>query len=313
MHGRDRLSPLQRESLFVCPSCRSPLRRVETGWNCDREEIAFCMTEGIPDFILPSRRPNVERFLVLYQAVRKAEGWRIDDRNSLINLPYPEGNTRFRNLWQLRARTYEYFMTLLNLRAGPTPLKILDLGAGNCWMAYRLAESHRSIVAVDINADFFDGLGVSGAVLEKAERSVIQICAEYDSLPFPDGSFDIACFNASLHYSRDPVQTVLRTFNVLNDGGSIYVLDSPLYRDPESGRRMVMERQEKYRSLYHIELPDDLAGGFLTYTQLEQLRRECSVEIIRPKYGFLWNLRPNVARLLGRREPATFAILHIRR
>lgn len=313
MHARDRSSHPQGESLFVCPSCRSTLRRVETGWKCDREDIAFGTTEDIPDFILPSRRPNVERFLALYQSVRKAEGWSIDNRKSLINLPYPERNTPFRNLWQLRARTYESFRTLLNLGAGPMPLNILDLGAGNCWMASRLAESHQSIVAVDINPDFFDGLGVPGAVLEKAEQSVIRIRAEYDFLPFSDGSFDIAYFNASLHYSPDPVQTIVKTFKLVKDGGSIYVLDSPLYYDPESGRRMIKERQESYRRLYEIELPDDLAGSFLTYAQLEQLRTECSVEMIDPGYGLLWNLRPKVARLLGKREPATFAILHVHR
>ena len=311
MHANDRLSPVPEEGFLVCPSCRSSLQFDEAGWLCKREQLRFAVTEGIPDFILPSRRPGVERFLAFYHSVRSAEGWRIEDRESFFRLPYPHGNHPFKKLWRLRATSYELLLSQLKQRSDFRTLSILDLGAGNCWMAYRLAGGNRRIVAVDVNRDLFDGLGVPTTVLEKEDPSVVRIRAEYEFLPFHDGSFDIMYFNASLHYSPDPVQTILLTLRLLNERGTMYILDSPLYRNPESGRRMIAERQDSYRTKFGIELPDDLAGGFLTYGQLEQIKQQCSVQLMEPEYGFLWNHRPVLARFLGRREPATFRLINI--
>ena len=313
MHASDRLSPLQQEGFLVCPSCRSSLHFEEAGCLCEREQLRFAVTAGVPDFILPSRRPGIERFLAYYQSVRNAEGWNIENREIFFRLPYPQGGHPFRKLWRLRAASYESLSSQLQQRSDFRKLNILDLGAGNCWMAYRLAGEDRRIVAVDVNLDPLDGLGVPTTVLEKENPSVVRIQAEYEFLPFPEGSFDIVYFNASLHYSPDPVSTILQTFRLLKEKGTMFIVDSPLYHDPESGRRMIAERQDSYRTKYGIELPDDLAGGFLSYGQLDQLKQQCSLQLMEPEYGFLWNLRPVLARLLGRREPATFRLMKIQR
>ncbi len=52
-------------------------------------------------------------------------------------------------MWKMRGRTYRYFerhiLTPFELSVA-RPLDILDLGAGNAWMSYRLAlRNHRSV------------------------------------------------------------------------------------------------------------------------------------------------------------------------
>jgi predicted RNA methylase len=39
------------------------------------------------------------------------------------------------------------------------PLRIADLGAGNCWLSYRLALRGHLPIAIDIQGDPLDGLG----------------------------------------------------------------------------------------------------------------------------------------------------------
>lgn len=304
-----RVSP-GTDTAFICPSCRSPLAHDAEGWTCVQEQICFRLTCGIPDFIAPGRREAVERFLSFYRQVRKAEGWKITDRDGLINLPGTAA--AFKNVWKLRERSFALLLRTIQQGRNHSSSRILDLGAGNCWMAYRLATGQRSVVAVDVNLDPNDGLGVPATVLSKQEQRVAVLRAEYTALPFPDRSFDIVCFNASLHYVSDPVSTVLETLRLVRENGSLYVLDSPLYRNPASGFSMLKERQERYRVQFGIDLPDDLAGGFLTGYHLDELRSHCAVEVLRPDFGFLWNIRPIIARAWGRREPAQFPLLHIR-
>ena len=68
--------------------------------------------------------------------------------------------------------------------------------------------------------------------------------------PLPDASIDLAVFNAALHYSTDYAQTLHETLRVLRPRGRLVILDSPMYRDPSSGARMVAERQARFLATY---------------------------------------------------------------
>lgn len=98
---------------------------------------------------------------------------------------------------------------------------------------------------------------------------------------------------------------------VLRPGGRAIVLDSPIYRDPASGRAMVAERAVDLQARFGIAPAPGDPVGCLTWAGLDAAVRTLRLRwsVTRPWYGVQWAVRPWRARLRGRREPATFAIL----
>ena len=109
-------------------------------------------------------------------------------------------------MWAMRAKTFRHFLRKvlrpLEQRTN-RPLDILDLGAGNCWLSYRLSLRGHRAIAVDIFADEEDGLGgaphYAASFADRGERLRSHV-------PLLASSIDMAIFNASLHYSTDYVE-----------------------------------------------------------------------------------------------------------
>ena len=97
--------------------------------------------------IAPDRRPFYDRFLADYGTIRKAEGRGSNIREYYLALPYRDLSGKNSEQWRIRAASYQYFENRL-LQGGN--LDILDLGAGNGWMCYRLAQRGHRPVAVDL-------------------------------------------------------------------------------------------------------------------------------------------------------------------
>jgi SAM-dependent methyltransferase len=220
---------------------------------------------------------------------------------------------RYSSTWKVRAKTFQAFKKDVRKEYSHSSIRILDLGAGNCWLSYRLAQQGYTVTAVDINIDSNDGLAVAQKLMRSGSVHFRCVRAEFDFLPFPARSFDVIIFNASLHYSSAPVQTIQRTLPLLNGQGTIYILDSPLYKNPESGKAMVNERLELYRSTFGLQRPERPTQSFLTFGQLEEIRSFANVTTLQPAYGLLWKARRLFAMRFKRREPATFLILKIKR
>ncbi len=298
---------------FLCPSCQRELLRTDLRWICPSEKFSFETSIGIPDFILPFRREKIESFLSIYQKVRSTEGWGSSSIDYYFALPYQDRAGNHRRIWKMRGRTFDCFAQHLAARNRAGPLRVLDVGAGNCWMSIRLAELGHQVIAVDINLDLSDGLGVASKLNSAGLLKFSCVRAEFDYLPFPEASFDVIAFNASLHYSTNIKATLLRTLRLLTENGALYILDSPIYHDVESGKAMVHERQVEFRKKYRLSVPDEFAGNFLTFEQLNQLQPEYKVEYLTPHYGLFWNLRQILAFLLSKREPASFEIVKVQK
>ena len=167
------------------------------------------------------------------------------------------------------------------------------------------------MIALDINLDPLDGLGVLSRMQASDRANITPVRAEFDYLPFPPSSVDIIVFNASLHYSRDILQTVRKSMALLREHGVLYIFDSPIYRNAESGKMMIQERREKLQKQYKITIADEFAGNFLTFDVLDQIQSNYRIEYLTPNYGFTWKVRPLIAAALKRREPATFKVIAI--
>ena len=122
-----------------------------------------------------------QQFLKEYGHIRSAEGRGADDAEYYTSLPYVDRARPNADQWAIRARSFEYFERRI---LPATPLDILDLGAGNCWLSYRLAQRDHRPVAIDIFTDSRDGLGA--ATRYPVRFGTVE--AEFDFVSACDGS-----------------------------------------------------------------------------------------------------------------------------
>ena len=296
---------------WVCPSCRHELTRAGHDFVCEAESLRFSTHHDIPDFILPSRRPEIDEFLRIYQEVRRSEQWGSDAIECYLRLPYEDLTGKHQWIWNIRRKTYECFLTDFRQHAGSRSLTVADLGAGSCWLSHRLAKEGHHVLAVDINTDIHDGLGVLSRF--PSLKNFQPIRAEFNFLPLTFASCDVMIFNSSLHYSNKPIELITRTLPFLKDGGILYVLDSPMYNRPESGEIMISQKIESFRKNHGIELPPKHAGSYLTFEDLSNVGDALELTVLKPNYGIQWHGRRFMSRIFLGRESAIFVVLKIRK
>ncbi len=246
-----------------------------------------------------------------YAAHRQAEG-RGYSGDALLALPYLQTEPLARQ-WAVRARTFEAFLARLirTAAAQGRRLDVLDLGAGNGWLSYRIAlEGHRA-TALDIRDDHIDGLGASKPFLKRADGRMRTLVAPFEEIPAPDASFDVAVFNASLHYAIDLSAVLKEAARVVRPGGQLAILDSPFYRRDADGLAMAAEKAAEAPARFGL-----LAGTlmalpfieFLTAGRLAAASAPIGVEWRRQPvlYPLWYELRPLTAALRGRRRPSRF-------
>jgi SAM-dependent methyltransferase len=184
--------------------------------------------------------------------------------------------------------------------------RVLDLGAGVGWLSARLAAAGHRPLAVDLSTHPAHGLGVLG----RFAPAVPAVRADFDHLPLPDGACSLAIFNASFHYSPDPVVTLTEAARVVAPGGAIAVLDTPIYGRREAGEAMVAARKRAFVARYGFA--SDAHGGceYLIWRDLADLAATVGLQwrARRPWYGWRYALRP-LRTLVGARPPSTFAVV----
>jgi ubiquinone/menaquinone biosynthesis C-methylase UbiE len=250
------------------------------------------------------------QFLEDYARIRRAEGRGSDDPEYYRALPYRDLSGRNSKQWSIRAKTWAWFerfvLAKLEKEIG-RPLDILDLGAGNGWMSYRLTLRDHKPVALDIFSDYTDGL----LSARHYPRSFPCVEAEFDALPFHDSVFDLAIYNSSIHYSTDYRRTLGEARRCLRRSGRVVIMDSPVYRLPEHGEQMRTERHELFARQYGFRSDSVPSIEYFDEAMLASLASELNVEWTRssPWYGLGWALRPWKALLAARRPPSQFLIL----
>lgn len=279
---------------------------------CPTCGFVFRFSGGICKALTPLREERFEQFVIECETLRRQEGRGCSGGHYYLNLPYKE--IPGRNGWQqIRSRSFRFFnqriLPWLEYRY-PQGLEILDVGAGNCWMSYRLALRGHRPVAVDLLVNGLDGLGAAHHYFEVLPKPFALFQAEMDRLPFDDAQFDLAVFNASFHYSENYAKTVKEVKRCLRRPGHLVILDTPCYQDG-SAQRTLDESRLELRDTYGFRSDSIPSQDYLTPATLEEVARECGVEwkLFQPWYGVRWALRPLKARLLRQRPPAKFYIL----
>lgn len=256
---------------------------------------------GIWRFLPSSREHEFADFLREYRIVRADEGWGATDAGYYRALPHVGQRDPQRHIWRVRTRS---FQRLLALIGDVRPLKILDVGAGNGWLANQLALRGHTVAALDLADDPRDGLGawIYYAVSFEAYQ------AEFDRLPFGDAQFDLVIFNAALHYSRALAVTLCEARRVMRRDGRILVLDSPFYVRSSSGAAMVIEREAGFARKYgfHRQVR---AVGFLTGAALEQAAAQAGTSVRADGCGWAARIHRAWVEWRTRHEPARFPVV----
>ncbi len=297
--------------LYACPSCGIPLQSVTADeWRCPAEGLSYRRIDGIWRFLTPPALARYAQFMAEYELVRRSEGRGSPDPAFYCALPFRDLTGRFTRDWQIRAASYRALVRKVVEpleRRLHNPLKAADLGAGNGWLSYRLAQRGHQSAAVDLLTNPLDGLGA----WVHYDAGFVPVQAEFDRLPFQSEQMDLVVFNASLHYSTGYPATLAEAWRLVRPGGALVILDSPIYHRSTSGEQMVREREAHFRETVGFPSNALPSENFLTYDRLGALGQTLGIrwQMDTPAYGLTWMLRPWKARLKGAREPATFALV----
>ncbi|HZD58634.1 MAG TPA: methyltransferase domain-containing protein [Anaerolineales bacterium] len=296
---------------FACPGCHSPLQSMAPDeLTCPEDGQVYPKIDGIWRLLRPGRSVDFEQFIREYEIVRSQEGRGSQDREYYRALPFADLSGRLARDWKIRARSYQ---ALIDQLLEPLellwdrPMKILDVGAGNCWLSNRLSQRGHLVASVDLLTNSSDGLGCH--IFYPTRFTPVQ--AEFDCLPFREVQADLVVFNASFHYSTRYETTLREAQRVLRPDGQLVILDTPIYHGANSGRQMVREREQQFSERYGFPSNALPSENYLTHDRLKELGESVGIEwqIAVPNYGLGWTLDRLKARLRARREPAAFLLL----
>ena len=257
---------------------------------------AFECRDGIYRFLLPERELELKPFLSQYQHVRQQEGNIARPAEYYRSLPSVSRDHPEAERWQIRRQSFEYLLRLLPKH----PVKILDLGAGNCWLTNCLTALGHHCVAVDLSTSCDDGLGAR----EYYTSQFTCVQADFDSLPFVPRQFDAVIFNASLHYSPDVDRSLEQVNLMIRQKGMIFVSDSPTFRNHQSGRQMVRARDERFQTDFRLKEVIQRGSGYLTRRQMHS----AGFQFHASNGRLLWRVHRLWSGIKLRREPAAFGV-----
>ena len=200
---------------------------------------------------------TLRKFVDDYRRVRLAEGQSSTDPEFALRLPFRDITGRNAASW--RTRALHYLIIRAGLRMVPGIERVLDLGAGNGWMARRLARSFR-VTALDVDASD-TGLG------SLRDRRVTRVVGDLEALPLRRGSFDAVIAAATLHYAVELAAALAEAARVLRGGGLFIVADSPVYHDAAARDDAWQRTRDHYASFDATHLAARYRG--LTRAEIE--------------------------------------------
>jgi len=288
-----------------CPRCKT---RID-GLSCSECAFRMKIHNGIVHALPPERAAYYARFISEYERIRAAEGRGSQSEGFYLALPYKDLSGRNSQQWKIRSKSYDYLVTRV-LKPWHDRGSILDLGAGNCWMSFRLSLLGYDPVAVDLLTNEHDGLGAAVHFNTRLPIPILRFQAEATYLPFQDEQFDVIIFNASFHYSEDYEATLREALRCLKPTGMVIISDTPWYSREESGRQMITERHTLFRQRFGTASDSVNSLEYLTDERLRSLEKNLSIQwtVHSPWYGWKWAVRPWIAKLHSQREPSRFRI-----
>jgi SAM-dependent methyltransferase len=259
--------------------------------------------DGIYRLLSRERLQQIEPFLAQYRRIRAGDGYRRKSADYYRSLPHVDPQDSQAATWRVRQESVRHLERTLRRFQGRR-LRILDLGAGSGWLSARLTRLGHCCVAVDWLDDDEDGL----AAFRHYPVRFTCVQADFDDLMLAPGQFDVAIFNASLHYASQPHRTVAHALKTLVPGGIVVVMDSPLFAGDDGGHRMLEARRTTFQSRCGSVVECGL--GYLTESGLRSVARDFGLDVawLPSRGGLRWAARRCFAGLVQRRTPARFGV-----
>jgi SAM-dependent methyltransferase len=280
---------------FACPECTAALVPTnDDHLTCSQCGRAFERRDHVWRLLSPARQQQLERFASQYRTVREQEGRRRGSADYYRHLPSVPPDDPHAGTWRVRQETYRHLLGHV-FAAARQPSTVLDVGAGSAWLSNRLASLGHRVVAVDAIEDEADGLGA----IRHYETPIVAVHADFDALPFVPRQFDIVVFNGSLHYATDPQRTLAGAHAMLAEGGTLVVMDSPMFVTDRDGAAMVEAAVHRIARF-----------SYLTFANLDRAASALRlVPAFVPSRGPLrWRASRVIARMRIGRPPASFGL-----
>jgi ubiquinone/menaquinone biosynthesis C-methylase UbiE len=114
------------------------------------------------------------------------------------------------------ARLYDGLVSTVGTRSWRS---ILDVGCGNAVVLSRLSGEGRRLCGLDLSPEM-----VKQARIRLGDAAELKV-GRSDSLPWPDGSFDVLLCSCSFHHYPDPASSLAEFTRVLAPGGRLVLAD----------------------------------------------------------------------------------------
>lgn len=116
--------------------------------------------------------------------------------------------------------SYKHYVEYMNAFTDLKKKTVLDVGCGNGWSSYFLAQYADRVMAMDVHSTGFEPQPTEK--LQYKQSSVTKI-------DFPDRAFDIVSTHECLEHISEPIQALNELDRVLKPGGYIFILGPNLF------------------------------------------------------------------------------------
>jgi SAM-dependent methyltransferase len=245
--------------LLHCPTCYQPLHPQRLA--CANGH-AFALTDGVLSLLDAPFARRLQRFNEALAQYRAETGRRLLDPALYAQLPFAAA---LRPQFEWRLRRYDW--AVVQKWIGTRPQRVLDIGAWNGWLSYRLTLLGHEVTAVDYFTDPYDGLAAKQ--FYPVDWQAIQMDLT-DLSPLPP-VFDAIILNRCLAFFSDPVAYLAQVQAKLAPGGRILLTGLAFYDNPSAKAQAVAAMTENYRQQYGLEMFLNPTRGYLDKEDRRQL------------------------------------------
>jgi len=212
---------------FACPICKGPLEQASTGYVCTRDQRAYHVTLGIPDFrVLPDQSFESkmehnwsERLVAEYSSASFAE---LVDLYASLTPAVPLDRVKKRRVHILSAvvRAQSSLAELEQITGLPRRGQFLEIGCGTGGFLVAAAQVFSCVVGLDIR---MSRLVLAKKQLEENGRKALVICASAEFLPFVNDSFHLVVGSDVIEHVHEQLEVMREAHRVLAPGGALFL------------------------------------------------------------------------------------------
>jgi SAM-dependent methyltransferase len=248
-----------------CPFCESPLLNNNKEYKCDNDH-QIVSENGVLILQEPSFTEWYTPWEIKFRAYREKEKLKIKDPSTYNQLPFVP-NKLGMGFWKAKTRDLQIIRNMLD---GSESLKILEIGAWNCWLTNHLNKMGHGVTAVDYFLDPFDGLG---AKQHYSRNNWLAIQMNLERLDLIDDKFDLIIINRMIAYFENPIETLKKLITEkLNKNGKIIVTGTITTKNKKHSNKKFYREMKEFEKKEGFSLRIKPFFGAFTSVELEKCK-----------------------------------------